>query len=133
MHMTLASEIPASSLLLHRPYDCAMDPGTSPPRGKLFILSDPETRTMEQYIHDSQAAGIIWPSSSPGGTGFFFVEKKDMFLRLCIEYMGLKNITIRNRYPLSLISSTFELLQEATIFSKLELRNAYHRKHPRRR
>lgn len=35
-------------------------------------------------------------------------------------------ITIKNKYPLPLLSSAFELLQEATIFTKLDLRNAYH-------
>ena len=52
--------------------------------------------------------------------------KKDKSLRPCIDYRGLNDITIKNRYPLPLISSAFELLQYATIFSKLDLRNAYH-------
>ncbi|KAF7640898.1 hypothetical protein LDENG_00006770, partial [Lucifuga dentata] len=81
---------------------------------------------METYINDSLAAGIIRPSSSPAGAGFFFVEKKDRTLRPCIDYRGLNDITIKNRYPLPLLSSAFELLQGATIFSKLDLRNAYH-------
>uniref|UniRef100_A0A4W5MZA1 ribonuclease H n=1 Tax=Hucho hucho TaxID=62062 RepID=A0A4W5MZA1_9TELE len=33
---------------------------------------------------------------------------------------------VKNRYPLPLIASTFEPLQGATIFSKLDTRNAYH-------
>lgn len=31
---------------------------------------------METYIKDSLEAGLIRPSSSPAGAGFFFVEKK---------------------------------------------------------
>lgn len=42
------------------------------------------------------------------------------------EYSPLNAITIKNRYPLPLISSAFELLQDANIFTKLDLRNAYH-------
>ena len=108
----------ASSLPPHRPYDCAIDllPGTSPPRGRIFSLSAPETKAMEKYINDSLAAGLIRPSSSPAGAGFFFVEKKDKTLRPCIDYRGLNNITVKNRYPLPLISSAFELLQGATVF-----------------
>lgn len=34
--------------------------------------------------------------------------------------------TVKNRYPLPLISAGFELLQGAKIFTKLALRNAYH-------
>ena len=118
----------ATSLPPHRPYDCAIDllPGTSPPRGRLFSLSAPETKAMEKYINDSLAAGIIRPSSSPAGAGFFFVDKKDKTLRPCIDYRGLNDITIKNRYPLPLIASAFELLQGATVFTKLDLRNAYH-------
>ena len=118
----------ATSLPPHRPYDCAINllPGTSPPRGRLFSLSVPETKTMEKYINDSLAAGIIRPSSSPAGAGFFFVGKKDKTLRPCIDFRGLNDITIKDRYPLPLISSAFELLQGATIFSRLDLRNAYH-------
>uniref|UniRef100_A0A672Z804 Gypsy retrotransposon integrase-like protein 1 n=1 Tax=Sphaeramia orbicularis TaxID=375764 RepID=A0A672Z804_9TELE len=46
--------------------------------------------------------------------------------RPCIDYRGLNDITIRNHYPLPLMSSAFELLHGARIFTKLDLRNAYH-------
>ena len=52
--------------------------------------------------------------------------KKDGSLRPCIDYRGLNKITIRNRYPLPLMSSAFDLLQGAVVFTKLDLRNAYH-------
>ncbi|KAI3357242.1 hypothetical protein L3Q82_015694, partial [Scortum barcoo] len=38
----------------------------------------------------------------------------------------LNDITIKNCYPLPVISSAFELLQQAKIFTKLDLRNTYH-------
>jgi len=81
---------------------------------------------MEKYIQDSLAAGLIRSASSPVGAGFFFVTKKDLSLRPCIDFRGLNNITVKNKYPLPLIDSAFEPLQGATIFSKLDLRNAYH-------
>ncbi len=79
---------------------------------------------MEKYISDSLAAKIIRPSSSPAG--FFFVKKKDRSLRPCIDYRGLNNMTVKNTYPLPLMSSPFERLQGASFFTKLDLRNAYH-------
>lgn len=118
----------ACTLPPHRPYDCAIQllPGTSPPRGRLYSLSAPEREAMQRYIDESLRAGLIRPSSSPAGAGFFFVKKKDGGLRPCIDYRGLNQITVKNRYPLPLMSSAFELLQGATIFTKLDLRNAYH-------
>lgn len=107
------SKAKATSLPPPRPYDCAINllPGTSPPRGRLYSLSAPEREAMETYINDSLAAGIIRPSSSPAGAGFFFVVKKDTTLRPCIDYRGINDITVKNRYPLPLISSAFELLK----------------------
>ncbi|KAL2095578.1 hypothetical protein ACEWY4_007726 [Coilia grayii] len=81
---------------------------------------------MEEYIADSLAAGIIRPSSSPAGAGFFFVGMKDGSLRPCIDYRELNDITVKNRYPLPLLATAFESLQGATVFTKLDLRNAYH-------
>ena len=122
------SKTKATSLPPHRPYDCAIElhPGAVPPKGRLYSLSAPERKSMETYVNDSLAAGIIRPSTSPAGAGVFFVAKKDKTLRPCIDYRGLNDVTVKNRYPLPLISSAFELLQGATIFTKLDLRNAYH-------
>ena len=81
---------------------------------------------MTEYVESSLKAGLIRPSSSPAGAGFFFVGKKDGSLRPCIDYGPLNEITIKNRYPLPLMSSAFDQLQQAKIFTKLDLRNAYH-------
>ncbi len=118
----------ATSLPPHRPYDCSIEllPGTMPPRGRLYSLSAPERGALENYLTESLAAGIIVPSSSPARARFFFVKKKDGSLRPCIDYRGLNDITVKNRYPLPLMSSAFEILQGAKVFTKLDLRNAYH-------
>lgn len=117
----------ASTLPPHRSYDCALEllPGTIPPRGALFSLSAPESKAMKAYVQEALANGFIRPSTSPAGAGFFFVEKKDGGLRPCIDYRGLNAITVKNRYPLPLMNSAFERLQGSSIFSKLDLRNAY--------
>uniref|UniRef100_A0A8L0DMZ4 Gypsy retrotransposon integrase-like protein 1 n=1 Tax=Oncorhynchus mykiss TaxID=8022 RepID=A0A8L0DMZ4_ONCMY len=125
---TVFSRSRATSLPPHRSYDCSIDllPGTTPPRGRLYSLSAPERKALEDYLSVALAAGTIVPSSSPAGAGFFFVKKKDGSLRPCIDYRGLNDITVKNRYPLPLMSSAFEILQGARFFTKLDLRNAYH-------
>ena len=86
---------------------------------------------MDKYIGESLAAGLIRPSSSPVGAGFFFVRKKDGSLRPCIDYPGLNDITVKNRNPIPLISSAFATLQKGRYFTKLDLRNTYHLVHIR--
>lgn len=81
---------------------------------------------MAKYLLESLAAGLIPPSSFPVGAGFFFVEKKDKTLRPCIDYRGLNDITVKNKYPLSLMGSAFSPLHDATVLTKLDLWNAYH-------
>lgn len=117
----------ALSLPPHRPYDCAIDliPGSTLPKSCLYNLSWPEQQVMETYIRDSLAAGNIWQSSSPVGAGFF-LGKKDVSIRPCIDFRGLNEITVKNTYPLPLINAAFNPLHEATIFTKVDLRNAYH-------
>jgi hypothetical protein len=48
-------------------------------------------------------------------------------MRLCVDYRGLNKVTIKNRYPILLVSEMLDRLSKASIFTKLDLRDAYHR------
>ncbi|KAL0148771.1 hypothetical protein M9458_055949 [Cirrhinus mrigala] len=121
------SRTKATQLLPHRPGDCAIDLilGATPPRGRIFPLSQAESEAMNMYIREELAKGFITPSTSPASAGFFFVKKKDGGLRPCINYRGLNEVTIKYRYPLPLVPSALEQLRSAKIFTKLDLRSAY--------
>lgn len=94
------------------------------PSGHLYNLSRPKHEPIESY--DSLASGLIVPSSSMVGAGFFFfVKKKDSTLRSCIDYHVLIELIIRNKCQLPL-DAAFATFQEVFIFTKLDLRNAYH-------
>ncbi len=69
----------ASQLPSHRSVDCSINllPGTTPPKGRIFPLSQPESESMKTYIQEELAKGFIRPSTSPASAGFFFVKKKD--------------------------------------------------------
>ncbi|KAJ1589662.1 hypothetical protein NDA15_007645 [Ustilago hordei] len=57
--------------------------------------------------------------------GVLFIPKKDGGLRLCVDYRGLNEITVKNRAPLPLIKEQLFLLRKARIYTKLDLRAAY--------
>jgi len=54
------------------------------------------------------------------------VQKKGGSLRLCVDYRELNKVTKKNRYPLPRIEDLFDQLQDACVFSSLDLRNCYH-------
>ena len=57
----------------------------------------------------------------------FLVFKKDEGLRLCMNYKEFNAIIIKNRHFLSLITKKLNRLCEIKRFTKLNLKNAYHR------
>ncbi len=111
----------------HRPWDCAIDllPGYNLPKGRVYPLSIPEHKAIEDYIQEALNQGCIWPSSSPAASSFFFVGKKDGGLRPCIDYRVVNSQTVKLPYPLPLVPAALEELHGARIFSKLDLRSAY--------
>lgn len=80
---------------------------------------------MKNYIIEELSKGPIRPSASPASAGFFFLKKKDGGLRPCIDYRGLNDITVKFKYPLSLVPVALEELHTARYFTKLDLRSAY--------
>lgn len=84
-------------------------------------LSCSRKQTMDRYINNLLSAGLIRLSSSLLGAGFFFVEKKDKTCRPCIDYQGLNEMTIKNKYLLPLIDLSFEPLCHSKYFTKLDL------------
>lgn len=117
----------ADSLPPHRSYDLSipLEEGKSPPFGPLYSLSQVELKALSEWLEENLSKGFIRASTSPCGAPILFVKKKDGSLRLCVDYRGLNNITIKNRYPLPLIPEAMDRLKDARFFTKLDLRGAY--------
>lgn len=122
------SEHDAGILPEHSLREHAIDiDGHEPPYGPIYSLSEKELGVLRTYLTESLRKGWIRHSTSPAGAPIMFVPKKDGGLRLCVDYRGLNKITIKNRHPLPLISETLDRLSGAKIFTKMDLRDAYHR------
>ena len=102
-------------------------PGTAPPYGPIYPLSQRELAALRQYIEENMAAGRIRKSVSPAGAPILFVPKANGELRLCVDYRGLNKITVKNRHPLPLISEILDRLSGAKYFSNLDIKEAYYR------
>ena len=104
-----------------------LEPGKRPPFRPLYNLSERELTALREYLKTAEENGWIRRSVSEAGAPILFVPKKDGTLRLCIDYRGLNAVTIKNRHPLPLISETLDRLGRAKWFTKLDLKDAYHR------
>ena len=70
--------------------------------------------------------GYICPRVSPWGAPFIFVKKKYGTLRMCIDFIKLNKVAIKNKYPFPRIDDLFDQLKGARIFLKINLRSSYH-------
>ena len=80
---------------------------------------------IKKQIKELLDKGYIRPSSSPWGSPVLLVEKKDGLLRMVVDYRGLNEVTIKNKYPLPMINDLFDRLQGAKVFSKIDLQSGY--------
>jgi hypothetical protein len=81
---------------------------------------------LKEFLEENLEKGFIWESKSPAGAPILFALKKDGSLRLCVDYRGLNAITIKNRYPLPLITEIMDRVMGASYFSKIDLKDAYY-------
>jgi len=122
------SKSKANTLAPHREYNLKikLKEGTHPPLGTLYSLSPFELEALQTFLDEHLASGFICPSSSSHAAPVLFVWKKDGSLCLCIDFRGLNRITKKDRYPLPRISDLLDAPSRAKVYTKLDLRHAYH-------
>jgi hypothetical protein len=65
-----------------------------------------------------------WKDSAvqiPQASPFFFVPKKDRSVRPCQDYRYVNSHTVKNAYPLPLISDLVDRLRGSRIFTKMDI------------
>lgn len=107
-------------------FEIELDPGHRPPSRPTYRLSSEELAELKQTLDSLLSKGFIQPSTSPFGAPILFVKKKDGSRRMVIDYRGLNNITVKNKYPLPRIDELMDQLNGAQVFSKLDLTSGYH-------
>ncbi len=120
----LAVELPEHTGINDRAIKLVDD--RQPPYGPIYSLGPVELETLKAYIENNLASGFIKPSKSLARAPILFDKKPDSNLRLCVDYRGLNNLTIKNRYPLPLVGESLDQLSQARHFTQLDLINAYH-------
>ena len=100
--------------------------GKQSPYRPIYSLEPVELETLKTYIKTNLANGLIGLSKSPADAPILFNKKPNRSLRICVDYRGLNNITIKNRYPLLLVGESLNCLSHAKQFTQLDLTSANH-------
>ena len=90
-----------------------LEKGKQPLFGPIYSLKLVELKTLKIYIKTNLANSFIQPFKSPVRALILFDRKPDGSFRLCIDYLGLNNLTIKNQYPLPLIGESLDRLGQA--------------------
>jgi len=116
---------------LRKPWDHGIDlrDNFPPKKGHLIPLSVDEQKEVEDFVDDQLAKGYIRPSISPQTSPVFFVPKKDGKKRMVQDYCYLNEWTVKNNYPLPLISQLVDKLKGCKLFMKMDLRWGYNNVH----
>jgi len=88
---------------------------------KVYPLSLVEQKELDFFLKENLHTGQIHLSKSPMATPVFFIKKKDGLLRLVQDYRILNSMTVKNKYPLPLISELMSQLCGARYFTKLDI------------
>ncbi|GFV17946.1 retrovirus-related Pol polyprotein from transposon 412 [Trichonephila clavipes] len=91
------------------------------PRHLPFAERDIVDAQVDEWVKN----GIVEPCSSPYASQVVVVKKKDGKSRVCIDYRCLNRKLIKDNYPLPLIDDILDCLQNAKIFTTLDLKNGF--------
>ena len=116
---------PSEQMPTHKPWDHAINlmPDFVLEKSKIFLLSLDEHKEMSSFVRDQLWKGYIQLSLSPQTSPMFFIPKPETTAKcMCTDYWHLNKKTIKNNYPLQLISEMIDKIGDAKVFMKLDLR-----------
>ena len=110
-------------MLLRKPWDHGIDLKEDFPqkKGQLIPLSVDEQKEVEAFLDNQLSKGYIRPSNSQQTSLVFFVSKKDGKKHMVQDYQYLNEWTVKNNYPLPLISQLVDKLKGCKLFMRMDL------------
>jgi len=92
-----------------------------PKKGRTYLMSTQEKEYVQEFVEEQLRKGYIRPSKSPQTSLVFFVGKKNGKKRMVQDYQYLNKGTVKNNYPLSLISDLINTIGTKRVFTKIDL------------
>jgi len=88
-------------------------------------LSRNKREEVQSFVNKHLRKGYIQPSKSQQTLLVFFVGKKDGGKKMVMDYQKLNKQTVKNNYPLPLITDLVDTMGNKRVFTKMDLRWGY--------
>ena len=117
-------KVESERMLTRKIWDHAIDLKETfkPWKGKIYPLFKNEREEVQNFIENQLRKGYIRLSKSPQTSPVFFVGKKDRNKRMVMDYRNLNSQTVKNNYPLPLITDLIDNMSSKKVFTKMDLR-----------
>jgi len=92
-----------------------------PSKAKVYLLSRNEKEEVQKFVDEHLKKGYIRPSKSQQTSLVFFIGKKDGGKCMVMNYHKLNRQTVKNNYPLPLITELVDNMGSKCVFTKMDL------------
>jgi len=90
-------------------------------KARVYPLSRNEKEEVQNFVDKHLKKGYIRPSKSPQTSPVFFVAKKNGRKCMVMNYRRLNKQTVKNNYPLLLITDLVNSMGNKRVFTKMDL------------
>ncbi|KAI4881115.1 hypothetical protein NFI96_026358, partial [Prochilodus magdalenae] len=90
-----------------------------------YRTSPLKKKLIEEQIQSMLEDGIIEPASGPWSAPVVIVPKPSGEARFCVDYRGLNQVTVKDRYPLPRVDESLDFLARGKFISTLDMARGY--------
>ena len=91
----------------------------------MYLLSRNKREEVQKFVDEHLKKGYIRPSKSQQTLPVFFVGKKNGGKHIVMDYCKLNRQTVKNNYPLPLITELVDNMGSKRVFTKMDLQWGY--------
>jgi len=116
-------KVDSERMLVRKMWDYAIDlqDNFRASKARVYPLSRNEKEKVQKFVNEHLKKEYIRSSKSPQTLPVFFVNKKDREKCMVMDYRRLNKQTIKNNYPLLLITDLIDSMGNKRVFTKIDL------------